>query len=330
MVVSVLLQGYGSILRLSSCLSTGSELQPVPLLRQQPRKRTFIIYNSKRSNQITKKRVEQLEIFKEIHGHALVPYKEPSGLGRWIAEQRYRYQKGLVDVEIYRQLSAAGVPLRAQDARWDVRYKQLVEFHSRHGHALVQRNDDLPDGLYGWVLQQRQLKKQGRLSEFRNGKLSALGFVWDVQEHIWRENMEHLRAFYNEHGHCNVMKGWKRSPTLYCWMRRIQSSSKNEFADVPYVTQEDIDSLYAWGAVKVYRRSWEDRYDELCKIREACQRSGVIQYDALKEKGVAAWCRSQRFAYRQGYLPLERLDRLEDIGFEWYKGDFCWIMKNTE
>jgi len=271
--------------------------------------------------------VEQLKIFKEIHGHALVPYKEPSGLGRWIAEQRYRYQKGLVDVEIYRQLSAAGVPLRAQEARWDIRYKQLVEFHTRHGHALVQRNDDVPDGLYGWVLQQRQMRKQGRLSDFRMGKLSALGFVWDVQKHTWRENMDNLRVFYEEHGHCRVMRGWEKSPTLYCWMRRIQSSSKNEFADVPYATQDDVDSLYAWGAVRGYRRSWEQRYEELCKVREDCQRYRVIQYDVLKEKGLAAWCRSQRFAHRQGSLPLDRFDRLERIGFDWEKGNFRWIMK---
>lgn len=285
------------------------------------------VENSNRRYKITQKRVEQLRKFKELHGHALVPYKEPSGLGRWIAEQRYRYQKGLVDVEIYRKLSAAGVPLRAQEARWDVRYKQLSEFHQRHGHALVQKKDEVPDGLYGWVLQQRQLMKQGRLSEFRKGKLDALGFVWDVQEYTWRRNMHHLKVFYQEHGHCRVTKGWKQSPTLYCWMRRVQSSSKKGFVDVPYATQDDVDTLYDMGAVRSYRTSWEQRFEELCELRNTCQVNGIVEYDVLKEKGLAAWCRSQRFAYRQGSLPPERFERLDQIGFDWDKGDFRWLMK---
>lgn len=284
------------------------------------------VYNARNKYQTTYKRIEQLKRYRDLHGHALVPYKEPSGLGRWIAEQRYRYQKGLVDVEIYRQLSAAGVPLRAQEARWDVRFKQLVEFVDQHGHARVHRSDDVPNGLYSWVLQQRQMMKQGRLSEFRKGKLDALGFVWDMQEYTWRKNMDDLKTFYQEHGHCRVVRGWEKSPTLYCWMRRIQNSSKNGFSDVPCAMQEDIENLYAWGAVKRYRQPWELRYQELCQIREECQKSGMLQYNRLKEKGLVAWCRSQRFAYRQGSLAADRYICLERIGFDWDRGDLRWIM----
>lgn len=284
---------------------------------------------STRGYHSTKRRVQQLKEFKERHGHALVPYREPSGLGRWIAEQRYRYQKGLVNFELYRELSAAGVPLRAQEARWDVRFRQIATFHAEHGHARIKNNDDIPDGLYDWILQQRQLLKQGRLSEFRKGKLDALGFVWDVQEYKWRENMEELRAFYEEHRHCRVPKGWPKSPTLYCWMRRIQSSSKKGFSDVPYATHEDIESLHAWGAVRQYRQSWEQRYEKLCQVREKSQRCGAIQFEELKDTGLTAWCRSQRFAYRHGVLTPERFDKLELIDFDWDRGDFRWIMKKS-
>ena len=281
----------------------------------------------------TEKRLDQLKEFKNTHGHACVPYSDPSGLGRWISEQRHRYQKGLVDVDIYRELSAIGVPLRAQEARWDAKYLELKEYHAVHGHVCVKhtRNGDSAESsLYAWVLQQRQLKKQGRLDGIREAKLNALGFVWDVQERVWRENMEHLEVFYSEHGHCRVYKGWDRHPTLYCWMRRVQSSSKKGFDDGPFATQDDVDRLYTWGAVKGYRMSWEERYLKLCHIREVSQKSGRVQYDMLRDMGLLSWCRSQRFAYRQGTLHEDRLTQLESIHFAWTGADsasFRWLLK---
>lgn len=98
---------------------------------------------------------------------------------------------------------------------------------------------------------------------------------------------------------------------------------------MPYATQDDVDTLYDMGAVRSYRTSWEQRYEELCELRNTCQVNGIVEYDVLKEKGLAAWCRSQRFAYRQGSLPPERFERLDQIGFDWDKGDFRWLMKKT-
>ena len=185
---------------------------------------------------VTRERLGQLRQFKEEHGHAFVPYKEPSGLGRWIAEQRYRYQRGLCDVSIYRELSRAGVPLRVFEARWETRFQQLSRFHALRGHAFIQNADTKAsveeDGsesykeLYAWVLQQRQLRKQGRLSESRQRRLDALGFVWDVQLHTWRENMALLTAYHGKFGHVRVPRGWPGGPKLYLFLRKVQQSSK--------------------------------------------------------------------------------------------------------
>jgi hypothetical protein len=258
---------------------------------------------------VTRERLRQLKEYKENNGHAFVPYKEPSGLGRWIAEQRYRYQRGLCDVSIYRQLSSARVPLRAFDARWEQRFQQLSQFHAKRGHAFVQNADngaeDVPEGLYAWVLQQRQLRKQGRLSDARLRRLDALGFVWDVQLHTWRENMVLLRAFHAEFGHVRVPKGWQGGPKLYLFTRRVQQSSKVDFADVPYASLDDIGALQAMGAVRARRKSWEERFEAL----KAAQVAGEALDDGLK-----AWLRSQRYACRQGTLSEGRLRQLVEVG----------------
>jgi len=83
-----------------------------------------------------------------------------AGLGRWLAEQRHRWGKGLLDVEVYRELSYLNVPLNAHDAKWETRFRQLAEYHTIHGHCMVKKGQDVPEGLYQWILLQRQLRKQ--------------------------------------------------------------------------------------------------------------------------------------------------------------------------
>ncbi len=260
---------------------------------------------------VTRERLKQLREFKQRHGHAFVPYKEPNGLGRWIAEQRHRYQRGLCDVSIYRELSSAGVPLRAFEARWERKFQALSRFHARRGHAFIQNKDaksrDVADGLYAWVLQQRQLRKQGRLSESRRRRLDALGFVWDVQQYTWRENMGLLRAFHEEHGHVRVPKGWEPAPKLYLFTRKIQQSSKLDFADVPYATREDIEELHAMGAVRRPRKSWEEREGALLKCLAA---------NAALDDDLRAWLRVQRHEYRQGRMAAWRRRRLVEGGVD--------------
>lgn len=274
-----------------------------------------------------RERLEQLQKFKTEHGHVSVPYSDPSGLGRWIAEQRHKYQKGLVDDVLYRELISVGLVLRPLEARWDARFQQMCEFHSTHGHAFVQHKDSVPDGLYGWVLQQRQLKKQGRLDESRLKRLDALGFVWDVQAHLWRQNMECLREFYEEHGHCRVSKGGRKDSRLHNFLRRIQSSSKKGFEDVPYATQDDVEKLHAWGAVRAYRTSWDEKYNEMCNVKSECRKNGRIPYQYLKESGLTAWARSQRFVHRQGIMSAEQYALLDTIGFDWDGSGWSWLTR---
>ena len=206
---------------------------------------------------------------------------------------------------------AIGAPPRSFEARWEQKFRALSRFHAQRGHVYIQNKDtacaDVDDGLYAWVLQQRQLRKQGRLTESRVRRLNALGFVWDVQQYTWRHNMELLRVFFKEHGHIRVWKGWDRAPQLYLFTRKVQQSSKVAFTDVPHATRDDIEDLYAMGAIRRRRKSWEEREGEL----QAALDSGTDLSEELK-----AWLRMQRYACRQGTLSDARRRRLVALGIE--------------
>eukprot|EP00538_Stauroneis_constricta_P002547 CAMPEP_0119564000 /NCGR_PEP_ID=MMETSP1352-20130426/25475_1 /TAXON_ID=265584 /ORGANISM="Stauroneis constricta, Strain CCMP1120" /LENGTH=507 /DNA_ID=CAMNT_0007612697 /DNA_START=1410 /DNA_END=2933 /DNA_ORIENTATION=- len=101
-----------------------------------------------------------------------------------------------------------------QANQWERRYAELVEFHAQHGHCLVARSiyDDSPklSKLAHWIKWQRQQfkrKLQGHdstLSDERQRKLDALGFVWGAQQAIWEERYNELLQFFNVHGHSHV------------------------------------------------------------------------------------------------------------------------------
>lgn len=58
--------------------------------------------------------------------------------------------------------------------RWSVHYEELVEFHATNGHCNVYRACSLGQ----WVNNQRQSKKNGKLSAKRIELLDILGFEW--------------------------------------------------------------------------------------------------------------------------------------------------------
>ena len=58
--------------------------------------------------------------------------------------------------------------------RWSVHYEELVEFHATNCHCNVYRACSLGQ----WVNNQRQSKKNGKLSAKRIELLDSLGFEW--------------------------------------------------------------------------------------------------------------------------------------------------------
>jgi hypothetical protein len=62
-----------------------------------------------------------------------------------------------------------------QEAKWNMHYEELVEFHTANGHCNVPRDFSC---LGKWVNNQRQSNKNCKLSSNRIQLLDALGFAW--------------------------------------------------------------------------------------------------------------------------------------------------------
>jgi hypothetical protein len=81
---------------------------------------------------------------------------------------------------------------KTDQLKWDERFEQLKQYHTRHGHVRIPQKDNESPGLGNWVLEQRrryrelalpesERKIRGSLTQDQIDKLLALGFEWSVK-----------------------------------------------------------------------------------------------------------------------------------------------------
>ncbi|KAG7368636.1 helicase domain protein [Nitzschia inconspicua] len=133
--------------------------------------------------------VEQLQQFKLMHGHCNVQYNDQKygSLGRWVKRQRYLYKlyvegnpRSSMTPERIRILDQLGMIWDSQQAVWNERYEELLEFKRIHGHLKVPK--EYGNGFGRWVGGQKSSYKKWKRGEIthaqpdRMAMLEAAGF----------------------------------------------------------------------------------------------------------------------------------------------------------
>jgi hypothetical protein len=114
---------------------------------------------------------------------------------------------------------------RALLRKWDLRFKELVDFKDAVGHCNVPNVFPANPKLAQWVKRQRYQHKpkiQGKpsaLTENRQRVLEDIGFVWDSHETSWTERWTELQSFRAEHGHSNVPASYHAHRKLSAWVK---------------------------------------------------------------------------------------------------------------
>ena len=87
-----------------------------------------------------------------------------------------------------------------------IRLVQLATYKSEHGHVKVPQRFKTPDScpLGSWVSVQRRNKAKGTLCPELEGRLDALGMVWDPLLEDWEDKLGKLVAYKSDHGDVRV------------------------------------------------------------------------------------------------------------------------------
>ena len=184
--------------------------------------------------------------------------------------------------------------------------------------------------LGNWVMAQRQRKNNGSLNEQRIEKLNSLGFIWDVAELGWQDGIKHFKEFCESNTTYIVPQKHICDDgfTLGSWC----NSRRGEYRD-NLMQQSKIDELNNIGFIfDVDEYKWITEFESLKIFKQKYGHTNVTEvYDRKNKVRLGKWCGHQRTAKKNNKLSLDRIEKLDKLGFIWnlreYLDDKQWNEK---
>jgi superfamily II DNA or RNA helicase len=249
-----------------------------------------------------------LKIFKEREGHCRVPRGFVEGefaLGSWVGNQRASQDS--IDQDRLEKLNGIGFVWDPHSEAWEEGFSHLKAFREREGHCRVHVGQTEKGFQLGrWVSRQRT----DIITPDRRQRLEAIGFTWDALGERWEEAYASLKAFYEREGHCRVPTGHiEAGIKLGQWIRVQRTQDAKMSSD----RRQKLDDLgFVWDALA---DQWEEGFSHLQKFRASkghCQVPTSFKDGGF---GLGAWVATQRS--RRGSTNLDRVKRLDELGFVW-------------
>jgi len=285
-------------------------------------------------------RFAELVAFQQQHGHLHVTLKNESspGLMHWRDNQRVNLRAGTLTPERKARLDALGFEwecpgriaphMEEHNATlWERMMTLLLDYKAAHGHCQVPSTWKEHPQLAKWVTRQRMLYQQGTLAAERQQRLDEIGFAWKSEflhnTHGWEARFAELVAFQQQHGHLHVTLKNESSPGLMHW--RDNQRVNLRAGTLTPERQARLDAIgFEWvcpGRISVHKEEhfaavWELMFTRLLDYKAAHGHT-LVPGTWKEHPQLAKWVQRQRMHHQRGQLPVERQQRLADIGFAW-------------
>jgi hypothetical protein len=153
----------------------------------------------------------------------------------------------------------------------------------------------------------------------------------------WESNFEKLKNYKEIHGDCNVPQLFLHDESLGRWVRRQRYELKNVTedynSDVAFYRRQKLQQLgFTFDQIQ---DSWMKYYQELKEFKNIYGHTMVSPYNhsSKRWKSLSLWVRNQRsqyIKYQKGkskgcFLTKDRIQLLEEIGFQWHVQNDRWM-----
>ena len=217
--------------------------------------------------------------------------------------------KGQLSLERIGRLDALGFSWDTDSAQWEEMYTRLIAYKKQHKDCRVSAEWQPDLALGAWVYHQRALREQGSLLPDRLRRLSALGWEWAPHISSWEQMYRRLMAYKKQHGHCNVPFTGKKSKRFTSWISRQRVAKATNQLSPERIRQ--LDALgFTWNTNTA---QWEEMYQRLAAYKKQHGHCNASRYE--RDKSLGNWVYTQRDVKAKGQLPLERIHRLDALGF---------------
>ncbi|MDC0306473.1 Helicase associated domain protein [Akkermansiaceae bacterium] len=259
---------------------------------------------------------EKLLEYYEEHGDCLVPRGwSDEALANWVGTQRQFKRKLMLKDDRLEKLNALGFVWDPREHEWNMIFESLVKHKKKSGHCLVSSLESKP--LANWVINQRMLRKKGKLPDDRIKRLNEIEFIWDPRSHEWEQQFQALEAYQKRHGDCLVPRS-EKNKTLATWI-----TSQRERRNSGKLDDEKIARLENLGFFwDPNEELWDQQFQALEAYRK--RHDNCLVPRSEKNKTLATWITSQRVRRNSGKLDDEKIVRLENLGFCWDPNEELW------
>ena len=255
-------------------------------------------------------------------------------LGTWLVNQRRRYRNGRLAKYQIRKLEGLGIVWNVLRT-FEESYQIVLDYYNRHKTINLPNDFCLEDGynLGRFIYTQKQLKKNGKLSEERISLFNKLGIDWTIKEvkknPSWDEMFMLAKNYYNKYNNLEVPRTFITKDgitedsdgyNLGRWVSRQRVSHKNG-----KLTQEQIKLMESIGMkwnVEATHKSWEEAYELASKFFVDNGHLN-IRTDYVTEDGynLGSWIYIQRKNCAKERLTEEQVLKLILIGMIWNVSD---------
>ena len=276
----------------------------------------------------------EASIYYAEHGDLNVPkrYKTPVGLslGEWLTTQR-RVRAGQISGNLTEQqiarLDSVGMEWENRnDAAWQRGLEEAKKFQEQFGNLLVPAKYKTKDGylLGSWIVNARQNRMFGRLSEEQIAQLDVLGMTWDVFDIRWEQGYALAATYAQEHGNLDVPRNYKTTDgkMLGHWLQNQEQAYEQKKLSADQIARLERIGMY-WGNRN--DRQWNEVYQTAKRYFETQGNLNVpVAYVSPEGYALGKWVRRQRYAYQNpeksnSILSPERVALLDAIGMQWDK-----------
>ncbi len=279
------------------------------------------------------KALEYLRLYSLHEGNTLVPegYVTDDGykLGRWVKAVRDRGRKGRLSEEQVKALEQfQSWTWNTLEAGWIRGLKVLQAYLEREGNTLVPQDYITEDKfeLGQWVSRQRQAHRKGKLSKERQQLLERLPiWKWHKLDAEWEEGFKRLCEYTRRKNHTIIPIGYigEDGFPLGKWVNVKRTCYRTGKLSVDH--QRKLEQLpgWRWSQINAY---WQKNFALLLKYVKKHGDSHVpATYVTKNGFKLESWVFSQRQAYRQGKLSMEKQKTLEQLpGWLWEPLESTW------
>ena len=273
-----------------------------------------------------------VKAYYEEHGDLKIPpqYKADGiWIAKWLNEQRQIYignrpGKQLSEEQIQR-LEAIGMTWENRthtsiEKAWREQYEEAKLYCQKYGDLKIPGDYRTAGGknLCVWIVKQRALRKQGKLSPNQIKLLTEIGMEWELAD-TWEVGFAHAEQYFRDHGNLMIEAGYvcEDGYRLGNWLTN-QRSNHNNPTQYHSMTEEQAGRLEAIGIDWNPRESrWMDGYRHakayLEELNDNTWQQTYVSPDGFK---TGEWIRGQIRVFQRGGGNELNKARLAEIGID--------------